>query len=172
MSTKPNAVSKLDANQQANLNGQVDHFPAQNDNVKSVNETISDNHKERSLCIVYKTSAKKRTINVLQEHQDLMALLFEADPNLKLLPQFLDDEPIKKIEDFPKEEDAFKCLVKVATDPCDNKQAVVIQRILTTKTIGSFKFENEAIMEYLKMQCMDVRKDSNREIPLRNWLAR
>ena len=53
MSTNSSAVSVLAANLQANLNGHVDHFPAQNDNVKTASETTIGNRKEKSLRIVF-----------------------------------------------------------------------------------------------------------------------
>ena len=125
MNINPSAVSELTASLQANLNGQVDHFPTQNDNVKTANKMTTDNRKERFLLISYKTSAKKGTVNLLQEHCNLMALLFEANPNLELLLQFLDVTPIKTIEEFPKDKQTFKCLVEDEADPCNNKQIVV-----------------------------------------------
>ncbi len=112
MSTNPSAVSELAANLQANLNRQVDHFPTQNDNVKTANKMTTDNRKERFLLISYKTSAKKGTVNLLQEHCNLMALLFEANPNLELFLQFLDDAPIKKLKNFPKRRVSLSALLK------------------------------------------------------------
>ena len=69
-----------------------------------------------------------------------MGLMFSSVKTMEVISKDLNMPPIKNMDDFQVSNNEFDKIAKSEQDPRKAGHMIVIQRILTSKMIGQFKF--------------------------------
>ncbi len=84
--------------------------------------------KEIMLLIEYNAPSLYKPFSVIQAHRNMMEQLFIANPHLELIPQELDNPPIRNIEKFPDTGEKLKRLADSKVNGRKSTHVVVFQK--------------------------------------------